>query len=62
MKITLTDRDGIEFDVYANLIHSIREKLHGSKIELDTGEVIYCKEHAIEVYQKIIDAKFREEH
>ena len=62
MYITLTDKDGIAFTVAVNLIQSIREKLHGAKITLETGEVIYCREHAIEVYQKIIDAKFRGEH
>lgn len=62
MYITLTDKDGIEFTVAVIFINSIREKLGGAKITLDTGEVIYCREHAIEVYQKIIDAKFREEH
>ena len=58
MKITLTDKDGIEFLVNVCEISSIREKLGGAKITLESGEIIRCKESAIAVYQKILDSKF----
>ena len=58
MKITLTDKDGIEFLVNVCEIQSIREKLGGAKVTLESGEVIRCKESAIAVYRKILDSKF----
>ena len=58
MKITLTDKDGIEFLVNVCEIHSIREKLGGAKVTLESGEVIRCKDSAIAVDQKILDSKF----
>lgn len=58
MKITLTDRDGVKFDVDVCLIQSIREKIGGAKITLDTGEVLRCKESAITVYQLLLNARF----
>lgn len=57
MKITLTDRDGIKFDVEVFLINTIREKIGGAEITLDTGEVLHCKESAITVYQLLINTR-----
>lgn len=60
MKITLTDPDGIKFEIESFLINKVNS---GSPTEilLDTGEKLYCKEDITVVMKKAVMHYFGEE-
>lgn len=58
MKITLTDRDGIRFDIDTILIEEVHGSANGTEVILSTGEAILCKESASLVMKMCVDAKF----
>lgn len=58
MIITLTDKDGIRFDVNTLAIEEVRGSPCGTELILSTGETITCKESASKVMQMIVSAQF----
>lgn len=58
MKITLTDKDGIRFDVNTLAIEEVHGSPLGTELIMSTGETIYCKESASKVMQMIVAAQF----
>ena len=58
MTITLTDKDGVRFDVYAFTINEVHGSPLGTELILSTGEKIYCRESASKVMQMIVSAQF----
>lgn len=56
--ITLTDRDGIFFNLSTQLIEEIHGVPSGTELVLNTGEKVYCKEHVLRVLQMISAVKF----
>ena len=58
MIITLTDKDGIRFDVNTLAINEVHGSSGGTELILSTGETIICKESASKVMQMIVSAKF----
>ena len=58
MTITLTDKDGIRFDVNTFTIDEVHGSPNGTELILSTGETIRCKESASKVMQIIVAAKF----
>ena len=58
MIITLTDKDGIRFDVNTMAIDEVRGSLGGTELILSTGETIRCKESASKVMSMIVAAQF----
>ena len=58
MIITLTDKDGIRFDVNTFTIDEVHGSPNGTELILSTGETICCKESASKVMQMIVAAKF----
>lgn len=59
MIITLTDKDGIRFDVNAFTIDEVHGSPLGTELKMTTGETIICKESASKVMLLIVAAKFR---
>lgn len=58
MIITLTDKDGIRFDVNTLVVDEVYGSPSGTKLKLSTGETITCKESASKVMQMIVAAQF----
>ncbi len=58
MIITLTDKDGIRFDVNTFAIDEVHGSPNGTELILSTGETIRCKESASKVMQMIVSAQF----
>lgn len=58
MIITLTDKDGICFDVNTLAIEEVHGSPNGTELILSTGETICCKESASKVMQMIVSAQF----
>jgi uncharacterized protein YlzI (FlbEa/FlbD family) len=58
MTITLTDKDGIRFDVNTLTINEVHGSPLGTELILSTGETIRCMESASKVMQMIISAQF----
>lgn len=58
MTITLTDKDGIRFDVNTLTINEVHGSPLGTELILSTGETIRCKESASKVMQMIVSAQF----
>lgn len=58
MIITLTDKDGIRFDVNALAIEEIHGSPLGTELILATGEILHCKESASKVMSLIVSAQF----
>lgn len=58
MIITLTDKDGVRFDVNAFTINEVHGSPGGTELILSTGETITCKESASKVMQMIVAAQF----
>lgn len=58
MIITLTDKDGICFDVNTFAIDEVHGSPNGTELILSTGETIRCKESASKVMQMIVAAQF----
>lgn len=58
MIITLTDKDGIRFDVNTLTIDEVHGSPGGTELILSTGETITCKESASKVMQMIVSAQF----
>lgn len=58
MIITLTDKDGIRFDVNTMAIDEVHGSPGGTELILSTGETICCKESASKVMQMIVAAQF----
>ena len=58
MYITLTDKDGIQFNVNTLLINEVNKIGGNTVIFLDTGETIECIESPSKVWKMIIDVKF----
>jgi hypothetical protein len=58
MIITLTDRDGVIFDINSALIAEIHGSGLGAELILETGESVYCKESASMVMKRIIESNF----
>lgn len=57
MKITLTDRDGIQFDVDTEFITEVNGS-DRADIILATGEKVKCEESALAIMQMLMAAKF----
>ena len=58
MIITLTDKDGILFDVNTLAIDEVHGSPSGTELILSTGETITCKESASKVMQMIVSSQF----
>ena len=58
MIITLTDKDGIRFDVNTFTIDEVHGSPGGTELILSTGETICCKESASKVMSLIVSAQF----
>ena len=58
MIITLTDKDGIRFDVNTLVVDEVYGSPSGTKLKLSTGETISCKESASKVMSLIVKGKF----
>ena len=58
MIITLTDKDGIRFDVNTFTIDEVHGSPGGTELILSTGETIICKESASKVMSLIVAAQF----
>ena len=58
MIITLTDKDGIRFDVNTFTIDEVHGSPGGTELILSTGETIRCKESASKVMSLIVSAQF----
>ena len=58
MIITLTDKDGIRFDINTLIIDEVHGSSNGTEIILSTGETVWCKESASKVMSMIVQAKF----
>jgi len=58
MIITLTDKDGIRFDVNTLAVEEVHGSLLGTELIMATGETIRCKESASKVMSLIVKAKF----
>lgn len=58
MIITLTDKDGVQFNVNTLSIDEVHGSPSGTELILSTGETITCKESASKVMQMIVSAKF----
>ena len=53
MKITLTDKDGIRFDVDTAVIQTVVFGKERTEIKLTTGEELICKENADAFLRKV---------
>ena len=53
-KITLTERDGLKFDIDPSLIEIIRRRDYGSDIMTDDGTQIAVKESLEEICRKVV--------
>lgn len=58
MIITLTDKDGINFDLNTLLIEEVHGSPLGTEVILSTGETVHCKESASMVMNMIVQASF----
>jgi phosphotransferase system HPr-like phosphotransfer protein len=58
MSITLTDKDGIQFNIQSSIIVGIIGTPTGTEVQLCTGETILCKEDAVSIMSTLIKAKF----
>lgn len=58
MIITLTDKDGIRFNINTLIIDEVHGSSNGTEIILSTGETVRCKESASKVMSMIVQAKF----
>lgn len=58
MIITLTDKDGIRFDVNTFTIDEVHGSPLGTELILATGEILHCKESASKVMSLIVSAQF----
>lgn len=58
MIITLTDKDGIRFDVNTLAVEEVHGSPRGTELIMSTGETITCKESASKVMSMIVQAKF----
>lgn len=58
MIITLTDKDGIKYDINTLLIEEVHGSPLGTELILSTGETLRCKESASMVMSMIVAAKF----
>ena len=58
MTITLTDRDGVRFDVDTRLIDEVNSSPKGTEIVLGDGERISCTESALYVMQSIVRSEY----
>lgn len=58
MIITLTDKDGIRFDVNTLAIEEVHGSPCGTELIMSTGETITCKESASKVMSMIVQSKF----
>ena len=58
MIITLTDKDGIRFDVNTLAVEEVHGSPLGTELIMATGETIICKESASKVMSLIVKAKF----
>lgn len=60
--IKLTDKDGIEFSLNINVVDGVvgTDSAHNAKsrVHITSGEAITVKETAVEVMQKIVNARF----
>lgn len=60
--IKLTDKDGIEFSLNINVVDGVvgtnSNNNAKSKVHITSGETIAVKETAVEVMQKIVNARF----
>lgn len=57
MIITLTDKDGVCFDIDALIIKEVHGSPKNTELVLSTGEKIYCLEPALTVMKMIINAE-----
>lgn len=53
MKITLTDKDGIRFNIDTALIQTVVFGKERTEIKLTTGEELTCKENADAFLRKV---------
>jgi len=58
MIITLTDKDGVEFNVEALFINEVHKKGFKTEIIMQTGEKFICNESASKVMKAILESKF----
>lgn len=58
MILTLTDKNGIKFDIDDSWIEEIHGTISGTRLILKTGEAILCREHQSTVLKMIVSAKF----
>lgn len=58
MIITLTDKDGVQFNVNTLSIDEVHGSPLGTELKMATGETINCKESASKVMQMIVSAQF----